>query len=98
MMDSADEESLKSSLEYTGAIGQLYHACKQIGLIRLSKRSWLILVQCTDALLMINSFGLQNALERSHLDVGHFFSSSRTSSTFQTEAVVADLAFPNRSQ
>jgi hypothetical protein len=27
----------------------------------------------SDALLMMNSFGLQNALERAHIELGHFF-------------------------
>ena len=33
------------------------------------------------ALLVVNSFGLQNALERSHVDIGHFFSRCHSAAT-----------------
>lgn len=33
------------------------------------------------AMLVLNSFGLQNALERSHVDIGHFFARCHSSAT-----------------
>ncbi|QRV72781.1 Fungal specific transcription factor domain [Ceratobasidium sp. AG-Ba] len=44
------------------------------------------------AMLVVNSFGLQNAMERSHVDIAHFFSRCHSSATACATVVRDELA------
>lgn len=87
-------EEVQKKLRYSAAIGRFYHACEFT--ISLSdpteRRSLTSLVFLADSLLMINSFGLQSALERSPIDLGHFFAKVFSAAMVSLNALLSFFA------